>query len=116
MKGLNQFIGIYPVSKTLRFELKPIGKTFDWIKKNKILESDEQKSEDYPKVKLLIDEYHKVCINESLKGLCLDWNPLRLALQKFQKEKSKENKELLEKQQTAMRGHVAAALKGFHHY
>jgi hypothetical protein len=25
MKDLKQFIGIYPVSKTLRFELKPVG-------------------------------------------------------------------------------------------
>lgn len=24
----SQFTGLYPVSKTLRFELKPIGKTF----------------------------------------------------------------------------------------
>ena len=24
MKDLNQFIGLYPVSKTLRFELKPV--------------------------------------------------------------------------------------------
>lgn len=72
MKDLKQFIGIYPVSKTLRFELRPIGKTQEWIEKNKILESDEQKSENYPKVKALIDDYHKVCIRESLKGVHLD--------------------------------------------
>jgi len=33
MKNLKQFIGIYPVSKTLRFELKPIGRTQEWIDK-----------------------------------------------------------------------------------
>ena len=60
MKDLKQFIGIYPVSKTLRFELRPVGKTQEWIEKNKVLESDEQKAVDYPKVKALIDDYHKV--------------------------------------------------------
>ena len=65
MKSLKQFIGIYPVSKTLRFELRPVGKTVEWIEKNKVLESDEQKAEDYPIVKSLIDDYHKVCIRES---------------------------------------------------
>ena len=34
MKDLRQFIGIYPVSKTLRFELRPVGKTQEWIEKN----------------------------------------------------------------------------------
>ena len=36
MKDLKQFIGIYPVSKTLRFELRPVGKTQEWIEKNKV--------------------------------------------------------------------------------
>lgn len=116
MKDLKQFIGIYPVSKTLRFELKPIGKTLEWIKKNKVLESDEQKAEDYPKVKTLIDEYHKVCIRESLKGAHFDWMPLRSALEKYQKSKSDEDKAILEKEQTLMRKQVAAAIKEFQHY
>lgn len=33
MNDLKQFIGIYPVSKTLRFELRPVGKTQEWIEK-----------------------------------------------------------------------------------
>ena len=60
MKKLKEFIGVYPVSKTLRFELRPVGKTLEWIENAKVLERDEQKAEDYPKVKTLIDEYHKV--------------------------------------------------------
>lgn len=116
MKSLKQFIGIYPVSKTLRFELRPVGKTLEWIEKNKVLESDEQKAEDYPKVKTLIDEYHKVCIRESLKGAHFDWMPLRSALEKYQKSKSDEDKAFLEKEQTLMRKQVAAAIKEFQHY
>jgi len=116
MKDLKQFIGIYPVSKTLRFELKPIGKTLEWIKKNKVLESDEQKAEDYPKVKTLIDEYHKVCICESLKGVNFDWNPLRLALKEYQSSKSDESKAVLEKEQALMRKQIATVIKDFRHY
>lgn len=116
MKDLKRFIGIYPVSKTLRFELRPVGKTLEWIEKNKVLESDEQKAEDYPKVKTLIDEYHKVCIRESLKDAHFDWMPLRLALEKYQKSKSDEDKAALEKEQAVMRKQVAAAIKEFRHY
>ena len=116
MKSLKQFIGIYPVSKTLRFELRPVGKTLEWIEKNKVLESDEQNADDYPKVKTLIDEYHKVCIRESLKGAHFDWMPLRSALEKYQKSKSDEDKAILEKEQTLMRKQVAAAIKEFRHY
>lgn len=116
MNNLKQFIGIYPVSKTLRFELRPIGKTQEWIATNKILESDEQKSEDYPKVKALIDDYHKVCIRESLKGVHLDWEPLMQALDDYQQTKSDESKSLLEKEQTMMRKQIAAAIKDFRHF
>ena len=90
MKNLRQFIGIYPVSKTLRFELRPVGKTQEWIEKNRVLENDENKAADYPVVKELIDEYHKVCIRESMKNVKLDWNPLKGAIEDYQKTKSDE--------------------------
>lgn len=32
MTSLGNFIGLYPVSKTLRFELRPTDKTLQWIK------------------------------------------------------------------------------------
>ena len=116
MKDLKQFISIYPVLKTLRFELRPVSKTLEWIEKNKVLESDEQKAEDYPKVKTLIDDYHKVCIRESLKGIHLDWNPLRLALKEYQSSKSDDSKAVLEKEQALMRKQIATAIKDFRHY
>lgn len=81
MKNLKQFIGIYPVSKTLRFELRPVRRTQEWIEKNKVLENDENKAADYPVVKKLIDEYHKVCIRESMKNVRLDWSSLKGAIE-----------------------------------
>ena len=116
MKDLKQFIGIYPVSKTLRFELRPVGKTQEWIEKNKMLESDEQKAEDYPKVKALIDDYHKVCIRESLKDIHIDWQPLKTAIEANRKDNSEETKKSLEKEQENMRKQIAAAIKDFRHY
>ena len=116
MKNLKQFIGIYPVSKTLRFELRPIGRTQEWIEKNKVLENDENKAADYPVVKKLIDEYHKVCIRESMKNVRFDWSPLKGAIEDYQKTKSDEAKKRLEAEQAMMRKQIAAAIKDFKHY
>ena len=63
---MKQFTNLYPVSKTLRFELQPIGKTKENIEKHGILQRDEQRAEDYKKVKKLIDEYHKNFIKSRL--------------------------------------------------
>ena len=116
MENLKQFIGIYPVSKTLRFELRPVGKTQEWIEKYKMLENDESKAADYPVVKKLIDEYHKVCIRESMKNVRLDWGPLKEAIEDYQKTKSDEAKKRLETEQAMMRKQIAAAIKDFKHY
>ena len=63
---MKQFTNLYPVSKTLRFELQPIGSTKENIEKNGILSRDEQRAEDYKKVKNLIDKYHKQFIKDRL--------------------------------------------------
>lgn len=70
--SLDQFIGLYPLSKTLRFELKPIGTTLDHIIKGGLLNEDENRADNYKAIKKLIDEYHKTFIETSLNGLCLD--------------------------------------------
>lgn len=57
----------YSLSKTLRFELKPIGKTLESIQNKGLLEQDNQRAESYKKVKKLIDEYHKYFIELALK-------------------------------------------------
>ncbi len=74
MTGLKQFTNLYQVSKTLRFELQPIGKTKENIEKNGILVRDEQRAKDYLVVKDLIDDYHKQFIKDCLWGLKLPLN------------------------------------------
>ena len=62
---------LYPLSKTLRFEAKPIGATLNNIIKSGLLEEDEHRAQSYVKVKKLIDEYHKVFIDRVLDDGCL---------------------------------------------
>ena len=63
---MKEFANLFPVSKTLRFELQPIGKTKENIEKNGILQRDEKRAEDYKIVKGFIDEYHKQFIKDRL--------------------------------------------------
>ena len=116
MKDLKQFIGTYPVSKTLRFELKPIGRTQEWMEKNHVLENDGKRAEHYPRVKELIDSYHKKCINESLKNVHLDWRPLRDAIENYRHNKTVEAKKGLEEAQNKMRNEICKKLSEFEHY
>ena len=71
---MEHFTNLYPVSKTLRFELQPIGKTKENIEKNGILQRDEKRAEDYKIVKGFIDEYHKQFIKDRLWSFKLPSN------------------------------------------
>lgn len=72
MKKINELTALYPLSKTLRFELKPIGKTLDHIEQKGLIVQDEQRAEEYKQVKKIIDSYHKGFITMCLKGLKLN--------------------------------------------
>lgn len=67
MKQYQELIGLYSLSKTLRFELKPIGKTLDNIERKGIIANDEKRAEEYKKVKTMLDEYHKTFIKMCLR-------------------------------------------------
>jgi len=72
MSGLSDFTNLYSLSKTLRFELIPQGKTLEHIQDKGLLSQDEQRAESYKKVKKIIDEYHKAFIQQSLEGCKLN--------------------------------------------
>lgn len=59
MEAFEKFTGLYPLSKTLRFELKPIGRTLQFILDKGILDQDKHRADSYILVKKIIDEYHK---------------------------------------------------------
>jgi CRISPR-associated protein Cpf1 len=69
------FIGLYKLSKTLRFELKPVGETAVYLEdfKNhefaRTVEEDSKRAEDYKVVKKIIDKFHREFIDNSLEKL-----------------------------------------------
>ena len=72
--NFEQFTHLYPLSKTLRFELRPVGATLARIKEGGFLENDNHRAESYKKVKKLIDEYHKHFIEQALGDFSLTEN------------------------------------------
>ncbi len=54
----------YSLSKTLRFELKPVEQTKPFLQE--FIKSDTKRDKDYKNLKKIIDEYHKAHIQEAL--------------------------------------------------
>ncbi len=73
MTKFNDFTGLYPLSKTLRFELIPQGKTLENITTHGLLEQDKKRADSYILVKKIIDDYHKSFISKALNGLRLSY-------------------------------------------
>lgn len=65
-KKISDFTNLYKVSKTLRFELKPVGNTKDRI--TEFIERDEKRAEAYVIMKRIIDNYFKEHIEQKLSG------------------------------------------------
>lgn len=115
-KHFDDFTHLYPISKTLRFELKPVGKTLDHINAKGFIDgekkdSDIQRAEDYKKMKDIIDRYHKDYIERTLSVCSLPEDKLReyadLYTRKGEDEKAKEK---IAKVQEALRKHIAKTL------
>ena len=83
MTAFESFTNLYWLSKTLRFELRPIGKTLEHIQNGVILTNDERRAESYKKVKKIIDEYHKLFIENALHGFQLSSENLQAYFEYF---------------------------------
>lgn len=74
----DHFTKQYKLSKTLRFELRPVGKTAEWIEKkgiikanwqngeNKVTGEDAKKAEHYKQVKGMMNQLHLLFIEDAL--------------------------------------------------
>ena len=85
MKTIEQFCSQkngYSRSITLRNKLVPIGKTEEYFKD--YLQNDEIRSQKYPIMKMIIDEYHRKFIDSTLSNNKCDWNELYEKLNSFQ--------------------------------
>jgi len=67
------FTNLYELSKTLRFELKPMGKTKENLEKQNVLIHDEKKAKAYTEIKPLFNGLHEKFITDSLKKSNIDW-------------------------------------------
>lgn len=114
MGTLKQFTRVYPLSKTLRFELKPIGRTLEFINSSGLLEQDQHRADSYIKVKGIIDEYHKAFIETVLNDFKLNYTDegKKNSLEEFYtcymcKAKDEAQKKLFEEIQGKLRKQIA---------
>lgn len=87
MASFASFTNLYELSKTLRFELKPIGKTQEWIVQHHIIEWDKKRKEKYELVKPYLDKLHLDFIQHALSSCKLPINDYFLAYQKWTQDK-----------------------------
>lgn len=81
----DDFTNQYSLSKTLRFELKPIGSDFKFLESNdkvhpmikKTIEDDEKREKDFNRAKKILDDYYRHFIEEVLSDVTIDFPLLK---------------------------------------
>ena len=106
---------LYPVQKTLRFELIPQGKTKENMEKEGIIREDEHRAKIYNKVKKYCDEYHKIFIEDCLKDIKLDNLNKYYELYSIDK-KDEDQKEEFTKTQEKLRKQISESFKNNNKY
>lgn len=76
---MEKFKNLYTINKTLRFELKPMGKTLENIKRMGFLEKDKSKADNRKVMQSIIDKNLKKIIDIRLKELSLSEDMLEAA-------------------------------------
>ena len=110
MNGMNDFTGQYKLSKTLRFELRPIGATIDTFKRL-FLANDERRHRDYPEMKKRLDDEHKALLERIFsQDINLDWNGLAKALDEYRAGAKSDNASELKKHLESMQETFRKAL------
>src|SRR5690606_29456828 len=61
----------YQLSKTLRFELIPQGRTLEHMRHRELLSKDQQRADSYQKMKRTIDGFHKHFIELAMRNVRL---------------------------------------------
>ena len=112
MSNFSEFTHKYQVSKTLRFELIPQGKTLENLTAYGMVNDDKLRSENYKKLKPVIDKIYKYFIEETLKHVAIDWEPLYKAITAFRKDKTLENNTNLREIQDNCRKSIAGYFEG----
>lgn len=86
------FEELQSLTKTLRFQLRSIGKTAEYIKVKGLMEKDKTRAQYYPIVKETADDFYRQLIDRQLSGLSFDFSELAKAQKEYNQASSK-NKE-----------------------
>lgn len=106
---INSFINMYPISKTIRFALLPVGKTEENFSNMLLLQEDEKRAGEYQKVKKIIDRFHRYYIESVLNSLVVD-GVKDYAKLYYQNGKDDKQLALMERSEALMRKAIAKAL------
>ena len=71
MKKIDECVGKYSVSKTLRFRAIPVGKTLENIQEKQLIQEDEYRASQFKDVKKLMDRYHAAFVERVLANVTL---------------------------------------------
>ncbi len=82
-----KFTNLYELSKTLRFELKPVGKTQKMLEENEVFKKDKIVDDNYHKIKYYFDILHGEFTKDSLKEANLGYKEYYAQLLKDFKSK-----------------------------
>lgn len=95
---LDDFTNLYQVQKTLRFELKPIGKTLETLLKNEVFKKDEEIEKSYQEIKPIFDNLHRKFVTDALDAKNIDVAALIEFAKKYSEYRAdpKKNRKILE--------------------
>lgn len=108
MKKINSLINRYSLSKTLRFQLIPVGKTEETFVAQRCLEIDEKRSKDYKAVKKVMDRVHRAFIEQALSDITLKGLSEYASLY-YASEKSDTDKKRMVSLADELRGQISKA-------
>lgn len=109
---VDSFTGKYALSKTLRFELRPLEATKQLLEEEKVFEKDKLIDDNYHKIKYYFDILHRDFIDESLRNVSildaeyLEYEQLLRKLRKNDKENKKALSIEIEEKEDAFRKKV----------
>ena len=107
---IEKMIRRYPITKTLRFSLIPVGATEENFNKKLLLEEDEKRAEEYEKVKGYIDRYHRKFIDRVLSTVILE-KIREYADCYYKKDKTNDDRKHMADLEASMRKQISDALK-----
>lgn len=111
-KSLKDFTGLYQIQRTLQFQLKPVGKTDEYIQQRGLISVDEARAEKYKKVKKIIDRRHKQFIDEVLEAFRFSQENLTEYVKLYgKKDKTADEINAFSKLRSDMRKAISKAFK-----